>query len=196
MEISKEQLIKIQYDKEKSTPGLAWLNLFGLSLIGGLGYYCTAKGDSDQIMKGAAWSATSLILFIMGRSYLINYTGLVVSAVCIYLFLIADTIRLFFERKKHNAAILQKITDEINSRAKEKDSHVVDNSVAFTNQEQLTNATEEPSKTAPAKTRMTEEEFQNMVITLNNDRVRNGYEPLPVSKFDYIDYVGKEDKKD
>lgn len=195
MEISKEQLIKIQYDKEKSTPGLAWLNLFGLSFLGGLGYYCTAKGDSDQVMKGAAWSATSLILFIMGRSYLINYTGLVISALCIYLFLIADTIRLYFERKKHNADILQKITEEVNSNA-EMDNHVVNNNAEFTKQEKISNDTNEPSKTAETKTRMTEEEFQNMVVTLNNDRVRNGYEPLPVSKFDYIDYVGKEDKKD
>ena len=195
MEISKEQLIKIQYDKEKSTPGLAWLNLFGLSFLGGLGYYCTAKGDSDQVMKGAAWSATSLILFIMGRSYLINYTGLVVSALCIYLFLIADTVRLYFERKKHNAAILQRITDEVNSNA-EMDNHVVNNNAEFTKQEKISNGTNEPSKTATTKNRMTEEEFQNMVVTLNNDRVRNGYEPLPVSKFDYIDYVGKEDKKD
>lgn len=195
MEISKEQLIKIQYDKEKSTPGLAWLNLFGLSFLGGLGYYFTAKGDSDQVMKGAAWSATSLILFIMGRSYLINYTGLVVSALCIYLFLIADTIRLYFERKKHNAAILQKITEEVNSNA-EMDNHVVNNSAEFTKQKKIANDTNEPSKSAGTKNRMTEEEFQNMVVTLNNDRVRNGYEPLPVSKFDYIDYVGKEDKKD
>ena len=195
MEISKEQLIKIQYDKEKSTPGLAWLNLFGLSLIGGLGYYCTAKGDSDQVMKGAAWSATSLILFIMGRSYLINYTGLVISALCIYLFLIADTIRLYFERKKHNADILQKITEEVNSNA-EMDNHVVNNNAEFTKQEKISNDTNEPSKTATTKNRMTEEEFQNMVVTLNNDRVRNGYEPLPVSKFDYIDYIGKENKKD
>ena len=195
MEISKEQLIKIQYDKEKSTPGLAWLNLFGLSFLGGLGYYCTAKGDSDQVMKGAAWSATSLILFIMGRSYLINYTGLVISALCIYLFLIADTIRLYFERKKHNADILQKITEEVNSNA-EMDNHVVNNNAEFTKQEKISNDTNEPSKTATTKNRMTEEEFQNMVVTLNNDRVRNGYEPLPVSKFDYIDYVGKEDKKD
>ena len=195
MEISKEQLIKIQYDKEKSTPGLAWLNLFGLSFLGGLGYYCTAKGDSDQVMKGAAWSATSLILFIMGRSYLINYTGLVISALCIYLFLIADTIRLYFERKKHNADILQKITEEVNSNA-EMDNHVVNNNAEFTKQEKISNDTNEPSKTAETKTRMTEEEFQNMVVTLNNDRVRNGYEPLPVSKFDYIDYIGKENKKD
>ena len=195
MEISKEQLIKIQYDKEKSTPGLAWLNLFGLSLIGGLGYYCTAKGDSDQVMKGAAWSATSLILFIMGRSYLINYTGLVISALCIYLFLIADTIRLYFERKKHNADILQKITEEVNSNAKT-DNHIVNSNAEFTKQEKISNGTNEPSKTAETKNRMTEEEFQNMVVALNNDRVRNGYEPLPVSKFDYIDYAGKEDKKD
>ena len=195
MEISKEQLIKIQYDKEKSTPGLAWLNLFGLSFLGGLGYYCTAKGDSDQVMKGAAWSATSLILFIMGRSYLINYTGLVISALCIYLFLIADTIRLYFERKKHNADILQKITEEVNSNA-EMDNHVVNNNAEFTKQEKISNDTNEPSKTATTKNRMTEEEFQNMVVTLNNDRVRNGYEPLPVSKFDYIDYIGKENKKD
>ena len=195
MEISKEQLIKIQYDKEKSTPGLAWLNLFGLSFLGGLGYYCTAKGDSYQVMKGAAWSATSLILFIMGRSYLINYTGLVISALCIYLFLIADTIRLYFERKKHNADILQKITEEVNSNA-EMDNHVVNNNAEFTKQEKISNDTNETSKTATTKNRMTEEEFQNMVVTLNNDRVRNGYEPLPVSKFDYIDYVGKEDKKD
>lgn len=205
MEISQEQLIKMQYDKEKVIPGLAWLNLFGLSFVGGLGYYTTAKGDSEQIMKGAAWSATSLILFMMARSYLLTYSGFVWTAICIYIFLVVDTVRLFFERKKHNETLLENIKNKVNNsdKSKHQSSSPSENKESLAEEvatKELTTADgtkpDEPSKTAPANNRMTKKEFQDMVVALNNDRVRNGYEPLPVSKFDYIDYAGKEDKKD
>ena len=201
MEISKERLIKIQYDKEKSTPGLAWLNLFGLSFLGGLGYYCTAKGDSDQVMKGVAWSATSLILFIMGRSYLINYTGLVVSALCIYLFLIADTVRLYFERKKHNAGILQKITEEVNSSAKndidsyKEESYGVNKVVA--EEVDPYHHHYETLKTAETKSRqMSDTEFNELVIKLSEQRIKDGYDPLSKEQVNRMREIYQQGDKD
>ena len=200
MEISQEQLIKMQYDKEKVIPGLAWLNLFGLSFVGGLGYYTTSKGDSEQIMKGAAWSATSLILFMMARSYLLTYSGFVWTAICIYIFLVVDTVRLFFERKKHNETLLEDIKNKVNDndKSKHQTSPISENKGVATKELTTADGTkpDESSKTAPANNRITKKEFQDMVVALNNDRVRNGYEPLPVSKFDYIDYAGKDEEED
>lgn len=190
------QKIELEYNQRKANPKLAWLNLLGWVWAGGIGYYATAKGDKDMITKGVMWTIaaflTSAIVTTFGWLYLsVDFMG-----IALYIWMIFDSYFLMKKVEENNINLKKEITERINSEVKsdstKEESHdTISNETTFVVKE-----ADEPSKTAETKTRMTEEEFQNMVVTLNNDRVRNGYEPLPVSKFDYIDYVGKEDKKD
>ena len=190
------QKIELEYSKKKANPKLAWLNLLGWIWAGGIGYYATAKGDKDMITKGVMWTLaaffTSAIVTTFGWLYLsVDFMG-----IAIYIWMIFDSYFLMKKVEENNVNLKKEITERINSEVKsdstKEESHdTISNETTFVVKE-----ADEPSKTAETKNCMTEEEFQNMVVTLNNDRVRNGYEPLPVSKFDYIDYVGKEDKKD
>lgn len=189
------QKIELEYNQRKANPKLAWLNLLGWVWAGGIGYYATAKGDKDMITKGVMWTIaaffTSAIVTTFGWLYLsVDFMG-----IALYIWMIFDSYFLMKKVEENNVNLKKEITERINSEVNgnaKNDSHgTISNEVAFVDKE-----ANEPSKTAETKSRMTEEEFQNMVVTLNNDRVRNGYEPLPVSKFDYIDYIGKENKKD
>ena len=190
------QKIELEYNQRKANPKLAWLNLLGWVWAGGIGYYATAKGDKDMITKGVMWTIaaflTSAIVTTFGWLYLsVDFMG-----IALYIWMIFDSYFLMKKVEENNINLKKEITERINSEVKsdstKEESHdTISNETTFVVKE-----ADEPSKTAETKTRMTEEEFQNMVVTLNNDRVRNGYEPLPVSKFDYIDYIGKEDKKD
>ena len=190
------QKIELEYNQRKANPKLAWLNLLGWIWVGGIGYYATAKGDKDMITKGVMWTIaaflTSAIVTTFGWLYLsVDFMG-----IAIYIWMIFDSYFLMKKVEEKNVNLKKEITERINSEVKsdstKEESHdTISNETTFVVKE-----ADEPSKSAETKTRMTEEEFQNMVVTLNNDRVRNGYEPLPVSKFDYIDYIGKEDKKD
>ena len=190
------QKIELEYNQRKANPKLAWLNLLGWIWAGGIGYYATAKGDKDMITKGVMWTLaaffTSAIVTTFGWLYLsIDFMG-----IALYIWMIFDSYFLMKKVEENNINLKKEITERINSEVKsdstKEESHdTISNETTFVVKE-----ADEPSKTVETKNRMTEEEFQNMVVTLNNDRVRNGYEPLPVSKFDYIDYVGKEDKKD
>ena len=191
------QKIELEYNQRKANPKLAWLNLLGWIWAGGIGYYATAKGDKDMITKGVMWTLaaffTSAIVTTFGWLYLsVDFMG-----IAIYIWMIFDSYFLMKKVEEKNVNLKKEIAERINSEVngsdntKEESHDTISNEVAFVDKE-----ANEPSKTAETKNRMTEEEFQNMVVALNNDRVRNGYEPLPVSKFDYIDYVGKEDKKD
>lgn len=191
------QKIELEYNQRKANPKLAWLNLLGWIWAGGIGYYATAKGNKDMITKGVMWTIaaflTSAIVTTFGWLYLsVDFMG-----IALYIWMIFDSYFLMKKVEEKNVNLKREITERINSEVngsdntKEESHDTISNETVFTKQE-----VNEPSKSAEIKNRMTEEEFQNMVVTLNNDRVRNGYEPLPVSKFDYIDYVGKEDKKD
>lgn len=190
------QKIELEYNQRKANPKLAWLNLLGWIWAGGIGYYATAKGNKDMITKGVMWTIaaflTSAIVTTFGWLYLsVDFMG-----IALYIWMIFDSYFLMKKVEEKNVNLKREITERINSEVnrdntKEESHDTISNETLFTKQE-----VNEPSETAGAKNRMTEEEFQNMVVTLNNDRVRNGYEPLPVSKFDYTDYVGKEDKKD
>ena len=190
------QKIELEYGQKKANPKLAWLNLLGWVWAGGIGYYATAKGDKDMITKGVMWTIaaflTSAIVTTFGWLYLsVDFMG-----IALYIWMIFDSYFLMKKVEENNINLKKEITERINSEVKsdstKEESHdTISNETTFVVKE-----ADEPSKTAETKTRMTEEEFQNMVVTLNNDRVRNGYEPLPVSKFDYIDYIGKENKKD
>ena len=190
------QKIELEYNQRKANPKLAWLNLLGWVWAGGIGYYATAKGDKDMITKGVMWTIaaflTSAIVTTFGWLYLsVDFMG-----IALYIWMIFDSYFLMKKVEENNINLKKEITERINSEVKsdstKEESHdTISNETTFVVKE-----ADEPSKSAETKTRMTEEEFQNMVVTLNNDRVRNGYEPLPVSKFDYIDYIGKEDKKD
>lgn len=190
------QKIELEYNQRKANPKLAWLNLLGWVWAGGIGYYATAKGDKDMITKGVMWTIaaflTSAIVTTFGWLYLsVDFMG-----IALYIWMIFDSYFLMKKVEENNINLKKEITERINSEVKsdstKEESHdTISNETTFVVKE-----ADEPSKTAETKTRMTEEEFQNMVVTLNNDRVRNGYEPLPVSKFDYIDYIGKENKKD
>lgn len=191
------QKIELEYNQRKANPKLAWLNLLGWIWAGGIGYYATAKGNKDMITKGVMWTIaaflTSAIVTTFGWLYLsVDFMG-----IALYIWMIFDSYFLMKKVEEKNVNLKKEIIERINSEVngsgntKEESHDTISNETLFTKQE-----VNEPSETAGAKNRMTEEEFQNMVVTLNNDRVRNGYEPLPVSKFDYIDYVGKEDKKD
>ena len=192
------QKIELEYNQRKANPKLAWLNLLGWVWAGGIGYYATAKGDKDMITKGVMWTIaaffTSAIVTTFGWLYLsVDFMG-----IALYIWMIFDSYFLMKKVEENNINLKKEITERINSEVKsdstKEESYGVNKAVA----EELDPYRHhyEPSKTATTKNRMTEEEFQNMVVTLNNDRVRNGYEPLPVSKFDYIDYIGKENKKD
>lgn len=190
------QKIELEYNQRKANPKLAWLNLLGWVWAGGIGYYATAKGDKDMITKGVMWTIaaflTSAIVTTFGWLYLsVDFMG-----IALYIWMIFDSYFLMKKVEENNINLKKEITERINREVKsdstKEESHdTISNETTFVVKE-----ADEPSKTAETKTRMTEEEFQNMVVTLNNDRVRNGYEPLPVSKFDYIDYIGKENKKD
>ena len=190
------QKIELEYNQRKANPKLAWLNLLGWVWAGGIGYYATAKGDKDMITKGVMWTIaaflTSAIVTTFGWLYLsVDFMG-----IALYIWMIFDSYFLMKKVEENNINLKKEITERINSEVKsdstKEESHdTISNETTFVVKE-----ADEPSKTAETKSRMTEEEFQNMVVTLNNDRVRNGYEPLPVSKFDYIDYIGKENKKD
>ena len=189
------QKIELEYNQRKANPKLAWLNLLGWVWAGGIGYYATAKGDKDMITKGVMWTIaaffTSAIVTTFGWLYLsVDFMG-----IAIYIWMIFDSYFLMKKVDENNVNLKKEITERINSEVsgstKEESHDTISNETTFVVKE-----ADEPSKSAETKSRMTEEEFQNMVVTLNNDRVRNGYEPLPVSKFDYIDYIGKENKKD
>ena len=191
------QKIELEYNQKKANPKLAWLNLLGWVWAGGIGYYATAKGDKDMITKGVMWTIaaffTSAIVTTFGWLYLsVDFMG-----IALYIWMVFDSYFLMKKVEENNVNLKKEITERINSEVSGSDStteeshNTISNETVFTKQE-----VNEPSETATTKSRMTEEEFQNMVVTLNNDRVRNGYEPLPVSKFDYIDYIGKENKKD
>lgn len=189
------QKIELEYNQRKANPKLAWLNLLGWIWAGGIGYYATAKGDKDMITKGVMWTIaaffTSAIVTTFGWLYLsVDFMG-----IAIYIWMIFDSYFLMKKVEEKNVNLKKEITERINSEVsgntKEESHDTISNEATFVDKE-----ANEPSKTVETKSRMTEEEFQNMVVTLNNDRVRNGYEPLPVSKFDYIDYIGKENKKD
>ena len=191
------QKIELEYGRRKANPKMAWLNLLGWVWAGGIGYYATAKGDKDMITKGVMWTIaaffTSAIVTTFGWLYLsVDFMG-----IALYIWMIFDSYFLMKKVEEKNVNLKKEITERINSEVNgntKEESYGVNKVVAeeaFVDKE-----ANEPSKTAETKSRMTEEEFQNMVVTLNNDRVRNGYEPLPVSKFDYIDYIGKENKKD
>ena len=191
------QKIELEYNQRKANPKLAWLNLLGWVWAGGIGYYATAKGDKDMITKGVMWTIaaflTSAIVTTFGWLYLsVDFMG-----IALYIWMLFDSYFLMKKVEEKNVNLKKEITERINSEVSgntKEESYGVNKVVAeetFVDKE-----ANEPSKMAETKTRMTEEEFQNMVVTLNNDRVRNGYEPLPVSKFDYIDYIGKENKKD
>ena len=191
------QKIELEYNQRKANPKMAWLNLLGWVWAGGIGYYATAKGDKDMITKGVMWTIaaflTSAIVTTFGWLYLsVDFMG-----IALYIWMIFDSYFLMKKVEENNVNLKKEITERINSEVNgntKEESYGVNKVVveeAFVDKE-----ANEPSKTAETKSRMTEEEFQNMVVTLNNDRVRNGYEPLPVSKFDYIDYIGKENKKD
>ena len=191
------QKIELEYNQKKANPKLAWLNLLGWVWAGGIGYYATAKGDKDMITKGVMWTLaaffTSAIVTTFGWLYLsVDFVG-----IALYIWMIFDSYFLMKKVEENNVNLKKEITERINSEVsgsdstKEESHDTISNETTFVVKE-----ADEPSKTAETKNRMTEEEFQNMVVTLNNDRVRNGYEPLPVSKFDYIDYIGKENKKD
>ena len=190
------QKIELEYNQRRANPKLAWLNLLGWIWAGGIGYYATAKGDKDMITKGVMWTIaaflTSAIVTTFGWLYLsVDFMG-----IALYIWMIFDSYFLMKKVEENNINLKKEITERINSEVKsdstKEESHdTISNETTFVVKE-----ADEPSKTAETKNRMTEEEFQNMVVTLNNDRVRNGYEPLPVSKFDYIDYIGKENKKD
>ena len=189
------QKIEMEYGRRKANPKMAWLNLLGWVWAGGIGYYATAKGDKDMITKGVMWTLaaffTSAIVTTFGWLYLsVDFMG-----IALYIWMIFDSYFLMKKVEENNVNLKKEITERINSEvndnAKDDSRSTISNETTFVVKE-----ADEPSKTAETKSRMTEEEFQNMVVTLNNDRVRNGYEPLPVSKFDYIDYIGKENKKD
>ena len=189
------QKIELEYNQRKANPKLAWLNLLGWVWAGGIGYYATAKGDKDMITKGVMWTLaaffTSAIVTTFGWLYLsVDFMG-----IALYIWMIFDSYFLMKKVEENNVNLKKEITERINSEVsdstKEESHDTISNEAAFVDKE-----ANEPSKTAETESRMTEEEFQNMVVALNNDRVRNGYEPLPVSKFDYIDYIGKENKKD
>ena len=190
------QKIELEYGQKKANPKLAWLNLLGWVWAGGIGYYATAKGDKDMITKGVMWTIaaflTSAIVTTFGWLYLsVDFMG-----IALYIWMIFDSYFLMKKVEENNINLKKEITERINNEVKsdstKEESHdTISNETTFVVKE-----ADEPSKSAETKSRMTEEEFQNMVVTLNNDRVRNGYEPLPVSKFDYIDYIGKENKKD
>ena len=190
------QKIELEYNQRKANPKLAWLNLLGWVWAGGIGYYATAKGDKDMITKGVMWTIaaflTSAIVTTFGWLYLsVDFMG-----IALYIWMIFDSYFLMKKVEEKNVNLKKEITERINSEVKsdstKEEAHdTISNETTFVVKE-----ADEPSKSAETKSRMTEEEFQNMVVTLNNDRVRNGYEPLPVSKFDYIDYIGKENKKD
>lgn len=190
------QKIELEYNQRKANPKLAWLNLLGWIWAGGIGYYATAKGNKDMITKGVMWTIaaflTSAIVTTFGWLYLsVDFMG-----IALYIWMIFDSYFLMKKVEENNVNLKKEITERINSEVnrdntKEESHDTISNEAAFVVKE-----ADEPSKTAETKSRMTEEEFQDMVVALNNDRVRNGYEPLPVSKFDYIDYIGKENKKD
>lgn len=191
------QKIEMEYGRRKANPKMAWLNLLGWVWAGGIGYYATAKGDKDMITKGVMWTIaaffTSAIVTTFGWLYLsVDFMG-----IALYIWMIFDSYFLMKKVEEKNVNLKKEITERINSEVNgntKEESYGVNKVVAeeaFVDKE-----ANEPSKTAETKNCMTEEEFQNMVVTLNNDRVRNGYEPLPVSKFDYVDYIGKENKKD
>lgn len=190
------QKIELEYNQRKANPKLAWLNLLGWVWAGGIGYYATAKGNKDMITKGVMWTIaaflTSAIVTTFGWLYLsVDFMG-----IALYIWMIFDSYFLMKKVEENNVNLKKEITERINSEVnrdntKEESHDTISNEAAFVVKE-----ADEPSKSAETKSRMTEEEFQDMVVALNNDRVRNGYEPLPVSKFDYIDYIGKENKKD
>lgn len=189
------QKIELEYNQRKANPKLAWLNLLGWIWAGGIGYYATAKGNKDMITKGVMWTIaaflTSAIVTTFGWLYLsIDFMG-----IALYIWMIFDSYFLMKKVEENNVNLKKEITERINSEVsgstKEESHDTISNETTSVVKE-----ADEPSKSAETKSRMTEEEFQDMVVALNNDRVRNGYEPLPVSKFDYIDYIGKENKKD
>lgn len=190
------QKIELEYNQRKANPKLAWLNLLGWIWAGGIGYYATAKGNKDMITKGVMWTIaaflTSAIVTTFGWLYLsVDFMG-----IALYIWMIFDSYFLMKKVEENNVNLKREITERINSEVnrdntKEESHDTISNETVFTKQE-----VNETSETAETKNRMTKKEFQDMVVAINNDRVRNGYEPLPVSKFDYIDYIGKEDKKD
>ena len=174
------QKIELEYNQKKANPKLAWLNLLGWVWAGGIGYYATAKGDKDMITKGVMWTLaaffTSAIVTTFGWLYLsVDFVG-----IALYIWMIFDSYFLMKKVEENNVNLKKEITERINSEVSSSDStkeeshDTISNETLFTKQE-----VNEPSKTAETKTRqMSDTEFNELVIKLSEQRIKDGYDPL------------------
>lgn len=173
------QKIEMEYGRRKANPKMAWLNLLGWVWAGGIGYYATAKGDKDMITKGVMWTLaaffTSAIVTTFGWLYLsVDFMG-----IAIYIWMLFDSYFLMKKVEEKNVNLKREITERINSEVnrdntKEESHDTISNETLFTKQE-----VNEPSETAGAKNRpMGDNEFNELVIKLSEQRIKDGYDPL------------------
>ena len=173
------QKVELEYGRRKANPKMAWLNLLGWIWAGGIGYYATAKGDKDMITKGVMWTLaaffTSAIVTTFGWLYLsVDFMG-----IAIYIWMLFDSYFLMKKVEEKNVNLKREITERINSEVnrdntKEESHDTISNETVFTKQE-----VNEPSKSAETKNRpMSDTEFNELVIKLSEQRIKDGYDPL------------------
>lgn len=172
------QKIELEYGRRKANPKMAWLNLLGWVWAGGIGYYATAKGDKDIITKGVMWTLaaffTSAIVTTFGWLYLsVDFMG-----IAIYIWMIFDSYFLMKKVEEKNVnlkkEIAERINSEVNGSTKDGSHGTISNKAAFVGKE-----VNEPSKSAETKNRpMSDTEFNELVIKLSEQRIKDGYDPL------------------
>ena len=192
------QKIELEYNQRKANPKLAWLNLLGWVWAGGIGYYATAKGDKDMITKGVMWTLaaffTSAIVTTFGWLYLsVDFMG-----IALYIWMIFDSYFLMKKVEENNVNLKKEITERINSEVSgstKEESYGVNKVVA----EELDpyHHHYETLKSAETKNRpMSNTEFNELVIKLSEQRIKDGYDPLSKEQVNRMREIYQQRDKD
>lgn len=192
------QKIELEYNQRKANPKLAWLNLLGWIWAGGIGYYATAKGDKDMITKGVMWTLaaffTSAIVTTFGWLYLsVDFMG-----IAIYIWMIFDSYFLMKKVEENNVNLKKEITERINSEVSgstKEESYGV-NWVVAEEADPYDYLYETSKFVETKKLLMNDTEFNELVIKLSEQRIKDGYDPLSKEQVNRMREIYQQGDKD
>lgn len=173
-----------EYNARKVNPNTAFWNLAGIVGVWGIGDLVFSSKNKQYgtigIMKLLGYWIWCGISFAMANTYSIGliffgmFLGLVIN-----IFVVWDAFMLKGKMADYNKAIVKDVVREV--MAEHKTNPVVSE----------LEATQEPVPTSsqPVQSQGTDDEFMKQVIALNNERVRNGFDPLPAEKLSYLKEV-------
>lgn len=169
------------YNERKVNPNTAFWNLGGIVGVWGIGDLVFASKNKQYgtigIMKLLGYWIWCGISFAMANTYSIGliffgmFLGLIIN-----IFVVWDAFMLKGKMVDYNKAVAKDVVREV--MAEHKTNPVV-------NEPEVTKEVV-PTSPNPAQPQDTDEEFMKQVIALNNERVRNGFDPLPIDKLSYL----------